>query len=209
MDKNSLKALFPNLEDELYDELLLHGNIKEIKAGDTILRVGQQIRSTILLIEGSIKLYREDNEGNEFFIYALSSGQACSLSMVCAAQQPSSEVLAKALTNVVVMTVPLEYMDKWMKQYNSWSQFVIASYRARFEELLQTVDAIAFSNMDERLEFYLKRQAIHFGSTIKLTHQEIASDLNSSREVISRLLKKMETKGFLRLQRNSIEWLEK
>ncbi|MBS1745321.1 MAG: Crp/Fnr family transcriptional regulator [Bacteroidetes bacterium] len=209
MEKKSIKVLFPNLEDALYDELLLHGNIKEIKAGDTILRVGQQIRSTILLIEGSIKLYREDNEGNEFFIYALSAGQACSLSMVCAAQQPSSEVLAKAMTNVIVLTVPLEYMDKWMQQYKSWSQFVIASYRARFEELLQTVDAIAFSNMDERLEFYLKRQAIHFGSTIKLTHQEIASDLNSSREVISRLLKKMETKGFLRLQRNSIEWLEK
>jgi len=119
----------------------------------------------------------------------------------------TSEVLAKALTDVVILSIPLDYMDKWMQQYKSWYQFVITSYRERFEELLKTIDAIAFSNMDERLEFYLKRQVAQLGSNLKLTHQEIANDLNSSREVISRLLKKMETKHFLILHRNSIEWL--
>jgi CRP/FNR family transcriptional regulator len=209
MDKQSLQKLFPELEDELYDELLLHGTVKEIKAGETLLRVGQTIRSALLILKGFVKLYREGEDGNEFFIYNLHAGQACSLSLVCAIKHQTSEVLAKALTDTVVLSIPLEYMDKWMHTYKSWYQFVISSYRNRFEELLKTIDAIAFSNMDERLEFYLKRQAAHFGNNLKLTHQEIANDLNSSREVISRLLKKMETKHFLLLHRNSIEWLGK
>jgi CRP/FNR family transcriptional regulator len=209
MQKDHLKQLFPALEEELYDDLLLHGTVKEFKAGETLLRVGQTIRSTMLILQGIVKLYREDDEGNEFFIYYLHEGQACSLSLVCAMRHQTSEVLAKTLTEAVVLSIPLNYMDEWMRKYKSWYQFVIMSYRERFEELLKTIDAIAFSNMDERLEFYLKRQVENLGPHLKLTHQQIANDLNSSREVISRLLKKMEAKQFLVLHRNSIEWLGK
>ena len=209
MDKNSLKILFPDLEESLYDELVEYGTIKEVKAGDTLLRAGQTIRSTMLILEGLVKLYREDEEGKEFFIYHLNAGQACSLSLVCAAKHETSEVLAKALTDATILNIPLEYMDRWMGKYKSWYQFVITSYRARFEELLTTIDAIAFSNMDERLENYLKNQVKQLGSNIKITHQEIANDLNSSREVISRLLKKMEAKGWVIIHRNSIAWTKK
>ena len=151
MDINVIKRLFPNLEAELYEEIANHGTIKEVKAGDTLLRVGQTIRSTMLILEGMVKLYREDEEGREFFIYHLDAGQACSLSMVCAARQETSEVLAKALTDATLLSIPLEFMDRWMSKYKSWYQFVITSYRNRFEEMLKTIDAIAFSNMDERL----------------------------------------------------------
>lgn len=209
MDKNNLKQLFPDLEEELYDELEKHGTIKEVKAGETLLRVGQTIRSTMLILDGLVKLYREDDEGREFFIYHLNAGQACSLSLVCAAKHEISEVLAKALTDATVLSIPLEYMDLWMGKYKSWYQFVITSYRARFEELLKTIDAIAFSNMDERLQDYLKKQVEKLGSNLKMTHQDIANDLNSSREVISRLLKKMEAKGWVIIHRNSIEWTKK
>jgi CRP/FNR family transcriptional regulator, anaerobic regulatory protein len=208
MNKENLKQLFPDFEDELYNEILAHSNIKEFKAGEALMRVGQTIRSTFLIIEGIVKLYREDDEGGEFFIYNLNAGQACSLSMVCATKHETSEVLAKALTDSVVLSIPLEYMDKWMSKYRSWYQFVITSYRDRFEELLKTIDAIAFRNMDERLEFYLKNQVKNFGTNLKITHQEIANDLNSSREVISRLLKKMEAKSWLIIHRNSIEWIK-
>ena len=207
MDKKKLQQLFPNLEEGLYGEMVKHGTVLEIKAGETLLKVGQTIRSTMLILEGLVKLYREDNEGKEFFIYHLDAGQACSLSMVCAAKQETSEVLAKALTDATVLAIPLEYMDQWMSKYKSWYQFVITSYRNRFEELLKTIDAIAFTNMDERLEYYLKKQVEKLGNNLKITHQEIANDLNSSREVISRLLKKMETKGWLTIHRNSIEWI--
>jgi len=209
MDIQLLKKLFPDLEVPLYNEMLQHGTVRHIKEGETLLRVGQTIRSTILIIEGLIKLYREDEEGNEFFIYYLNAGQACSLSMVCAARHKTSEVLAKAVTDAVLLTIPLEFMDRWMSKYKSWYQFVITSYRSRFEEVLKTIDAVAFSNMDERLEFYLQKQVKQFGPILKLTHQEIANDLNSSREVISRLLKKMEAKHYLILHRNSIEWIKK
>ena len=207
MDIKKLKQLFPNLEEDLYGEMVKHGTVLEIKSGETLLKVGQTIRSTMLILEGLVKLYREDNEGKEFFIYHLDAGQACSLSMVCAAKQETSEVLAKALTDATVLAIPLEYMDQWMSKYKSWYQFVITSYRNRFEELLKTIDAIAFTNMDERLEYYLKKQVEKLGNNLKITHQEIANDLNSSREVISRLLKKMETKGWLTIHRNSIEWI--
>ena len=209
MNKKDLKQLFPNLEEELYAEIELHGIVKNVKAGETILKVGQPIRSTMLIIDGLVKLYREDDEGKEFFIYLLNAGQACSLSMVCAAKQETSEVKAKALTDATVLAIPLEYMDQWMNKYKSWYQFVITSYRNRFEELLKTIDAIAFTGMDERLEYYLKKQVEKLGSHLKITHQEIANDLNSSREVISRLLKKMETKNWLTIHRNSIEWIKK
>ncbi len=209
MEASQLKQLFPNLEDGLYHEIAAHGSIQDVKAGEIILKPGQTIRSTMLILDGLVKLYREDDEGKEFFIYQLNAGQACSLSMVCAAKHETSEVLAKALTDATLLAIPLEYMDQWMSKYKSWYQFVIASYRNRFEELLKTIDAIAFTGMDERLEYYLKKQVLQLGSILKITHQEIANDLNSSREVISRLLKKMETKGWLTIHRNSIEWLKK
>ena len=209
MNIQTLKSLYPNLEEELYEDMLQYGTIREVKEGETLLRVGQTIRSTILILKGLVKLYREDEDGNEFFIYHITAGQACSLSMVCTLKHETSEVLAKADTDAVLLTIPLEFMDKWMSKYKSWYQFVITSYRSRFEEVLKTIDAVAFSNMDERLDFYLRNQVKQLGANLKLTHQEIANDLNSSREVISRLLKKMEAKHYLILHRNSIEWIEK
>ena len=208
MDLTSIKNLFPNLEEGLYKEIHEHGTIKDVKAGEILLKVGQTIRSTMLILNGIVKLYREDDEGKEFFIYHLDAGQACSLSMVCAAKHETSEVLAKALTDATILSIPLAFMDQWMSKYKSWYQFVITSYRNRFEELLKTIDAIAFTNMDERLEDYLEKQVNKLGPNLKMTHQDIANDLNSSREVISRLLKKMEAKKWVVIHRNSIEWIK-
>lgn len=208
IDTATLHSLFPTLELPLVEELLQQGTIKTVPAGERLLRMGQPIRSTMLILDGLVKLYREDEDGNEFFIYHLDAGKACSLSLVCAAKQETSEVLAIALTEATILSIPLVYMDKWMLTYKSWYQFVLSSYRERFEELLTTIDAIAFSGMDERLEFYLKKKVEKLGSVIKITHSEIANDLNSSREVISRLLKKMEAKKWLVINRSSIEWLK-
>lgn len=206
MNAATLRQVFPGLEEDLYEEILEHAAVREFKAGDTLLRVGQTIRSAMLVLEGLVKLYREDEEGKEFFIYHLDAGQACSLSLVCAAKQESSEVMAKALTDATVLSIPLSKMDDWLRKYKSWNQFVISTYRDRFESLLKTVDAIAFSAMDARLEHYLKTQVQKLGPKIRMTHQEIANDLNTSREVVSRLLKKMEAKDQLVIHRNWIEW---
>lgn len=203
-----LRELFPALEDDLYEALMEHGEIREVPAGTTMLKTGQTIRSTILVLNGVVKLYQEDDEGNEFFMYHIQPGQACAVSMVCAFQQEKSQVTAKALTGVTVLTIPLEFMDKWLGKYKTWHYFVIRTYRSRYDELLKTINEIAFKNMDERLEFYLKAQVKQLGRHVKLTHQEIATDLNSSREVISRLMKKMEKNGWIIINRNSFEWIK-
>jgi CRP/FNR family transcriptional regulator len=206
--KVELKSLFPGLEEGLYDAILENAEIKEVSAGTPLLKVGQNIRSTMMVVDGTVKLYQEDEAGDEYFMYYISPGQACAVSMVCSFQAEQSQVLAKALTDVTLISIPIKFMDKWLSEFKSWHYFVIKTYRTRYEELLRTVNEVAFKNMDERLEFYLKKQVDKFGTTIKLTHQEIASDLNSSREVISRLMKKMEKNGWIVLHRNSFEWIK-
>ncbi|SDK30250.1 CRP/FNR family transcriptional regulator, anaerobic regulatory protein [Catalinimonas alkaloidigena] len=200
-----LDQFFPAFEPELKSFIAREGSLREVAKGELMIRPRQYFKSVMLLIGGRVKLYREGDEGNEFFMYYIQPGQACALSMICAAKSEQSEVLAKAVETVQVITVPIHLMDDMMKQYRSWYYFVIETYRSRFEELLDAIDAIAFRSMDERLEFYLKNQAKQqHSSLLHLTHQEIANDLNSSREVISRLLKKMEARGEIMLARNEI-----
>jgi CRP/FNR family transcriptional regulator len=142
-------------------------------------------------------------------MYYLQPGQACAISMVCATKNEKSQVMAKVVEDVELILVPLSLMDKWMMKHRSWYEFVIHTYRSRFEEVLEVIDSIAFRAMDERLEFYLKRHATSCGcGDLKLSHQEIASDLNTSREVISRLLKKMEQRNLVKLHRNHIELIQ-
>jgi CRP/FNR family transcriptional regulator len=180
--------------------------LKDFKAGEPIMRTGQFIKSTALVLEGRIKIYREGPEGGEFLMYYLGPGQACAVSMICAIQAKASEITARAEEDTQILLLPVQLMDTLMKEYKSWYQFVIQTYRSRFDELLAVVDDVAFRNMDERLELYLKRYQEKTGKKlIELSHQQIAEDLNSSREVISRLLKKMEQRGLLKLNRNKIE----
>jgi CRP/FNR family transcriptional regulator, anaerobic regulatory protein len=202
----TINQLFPGFESSLREEINQHSEIRYFKAGDELMKTGQYFRSTMLILDGLVKVYREDDQGNEFFMYYLQPGEACALSMVCALKQEASEIMAKAVKDTEVIAIPLHFMDEWMTKYRSWAKFVMETYRARFEELLRTVDHIAFQAMDERLEFYLKKhQETLQTNIIPISHQEIADELNSSREVISRLLKKMEQLGKVRLNRNSIE----
>jgi CRP/FNR family transcriptional regulator len=163
----------------------------------------------MLIVEGSVKLYQEDEDGGEYFMYHLNPGEACAVTLVCNYHHEKSQVLAKAVTDISYLSIPVEFMDKWLNEFKSWHYFVIKTYRSRYEELLKTIHEIAFKNMDERLEFYIKRQVSQFGASVNLTHQEIANDLNTSREVVSRLLKKMEHNGWIKMNRNSFDWVKK
>lgn len=200
------KQLFPQFEPELIDVIEKNAVERSFRAGDVIMRTGQYIKSTVLVLEGQVKIYRESPDGGEFLMYYLGPGQACAVSMICAIQSTTSEIMAQAEEDTEVLMIPIQLMDDMMNKYKTWYQFVIQTYRGRFDELLSVIDNIAFRNMDERLEFYLKRYADKTGKkTIELSHQQIADDLNSSREVISRLLKKMEQRNLVKLHRNMIE----
>lgn len=201
-----LRKSYPLFEDNLVTEIEEQGEFKTFPANEILMRKGQYIRSTMLVLNGLIKVYREDDDGNEFLMYYLKPGEACALSLVCAAKHEASPIMAKTVVETEVMMVPVDTMSEWMSKFKSWYQFVIETYRARFDELLVTLDNVAFRSMDERLEFYLKRAKEAQQTTLlNISHQEIAQELNTSREVISRLLKKMEQKGRLNLHRNAIE----
>ncbi|TXK45844.1 Crp/Fnr family transcriptional regulator [Pontibacter qinzhouensis] len=204
-NKNDLLQKFSQLEQPLLDEILAQSTIKRLEEGEEALRTGQYIKSTVLLSKGLLKVYREDEEGNEFLMYYLEPGNACALSMMCTARDEQSQIRVKAVDESDIILIPSHLSELWLAKYKSWHNFVIASYRQRFEELLQTLDSIAFKGLDERLIFYLKRHLKVSGKEVKLSHQQIAHELSSSREVISRLLKKLEQTGAVTLHRNYIE----
>ena len=206
MNASEILKHFPSLEKHLAEEMAEVATIRTVPEGTTLMRTGQNIRSGILVIDGMVKVYREDESGNEFFMYYLDAGKACAISLVCAMGKETSSLLAKAIRESTIMTIPAQHIDSWMGKYKSWAQFAVNSYRERFEELLHTIDHIAFLNMDERLVFYLKRHQEQFKTNIITTSfTEIAQDLNSSREVISRLMKKLSDKGLVRLHRSHVE----
>jgi CRP/FNR family transcriptional regulator, anaerobic regulatory protein len=200
-----LQRQFKQLEAPLLAEIERESVLRPLAEGEDVLQTGQYIRSTILVSSGLLKIYREDEEGNEFLMYYLGPGDACALSMVCTMRDETSGIMARAIMPSEVILVPAHLTERWLAKYKTWNHFVIASYRQRFEELLQTLDSVVFKGLDERLLFYLKRYQQVGGKEIKLSHQQIAEELNSSREVISRLLKKLEQRGALRLHRNAIE----
>ena len=203
-----LETYFSQFEPELIRKLAENSILRDFEGDEQLMRPGQYFKSTMLIVEGGVKLYREGQDGNEFFIYQLGPGDACALSMICATKKEQSQISARAVEPTRAILIPIALMDELMTSYKSWYYFVLETYRSRFEELLQVVDGIAFRSMDERLEFYLKnQQKLLQNDEIPITHQQIASDLNSSREVISRLLKKMEQRGMVRVGRNTIKVL--
>jgi len=206
LSAKDLTQIFPLFDTVLANYIHEHGESKIFEAGEILMRPGQYFKYAMLIVNGKVKLYREGEEGEEFFMYYLERGNACALSMLCMARSESSTVMALAQEQTEVVMIPIQYMDILMREYPSWYQFVIETYRSRFEELLTVVDQIAFKNMDERLEWYLDRQAKSLGKDLPLTHQQIANDINSSREVVSRLLKKLEKTGRVSMERNIIHW---
>jgi CRP/FNR family transcriptional regulator len=205
----NLQHLFPQLEKVVVDKIAANAQEKQFKAGSILMDSGQYIKNTMIILQGRVKIYRQDDEGQDYFLYFLEPGQACAMSMICAIRQETSGLTAVADEDTTALVIPLAVMDDLMQHHRSWYQFVLQTYRQRFEEVLEALDQVAFKSMDERLVFYLKKQQESIGSNlINRTHEEIARDLGSSRVVISRLLKALENKGMVKLHRNQIEILK-
>ncbi len=203
-----LKTVFPQFDPALLQHLEEIGQVVEFDEGIIMMRPGQYFKNSLLILEGRVKLYRDGERGEEFFLYYLEKGSACALSMICATKNESSAIKARAMTQVKALAIPIQYMDGLMREHIQWYYFVLETYRARFGELLEVIDQVAFHSMDEKLVDYLKRQFEALGNSIPITHQEIADDLNSSREVISRLLKKLESQKKIAISRNEITQLD-
>ncbi len=200
-----LDAVF---EKALLNEMEAVGSPVSVKAGDLLLDIGQTVRTMPIILSGSVKVSRIDDDGHEILLYYVNQNESCAMTFTCCMQQQLSEVRATAEDDIEMLAIPVATMDAWMVKYPSWKSFVMRTMQARFHELLIAIDQIAFQKLDERLVTYLKEKSVITGSTLlNLSHESIANDLATSRVVISRLLKKLETDKKLLLYRNQIKLL--
>lgn len=203
-----VKKNFPDFESDLIEEIKKEGELILFPSDDLIMDIGQKVEQIPLILDGIVKVFREDDQDNEIFLYYLNPGEACAITMICSAREGYSKIKAIPMEDTTAVVLPISKLDEWMPKYQSWYLFVMDSYQDRFEELLKVVDAIAFRQMDERLVEYLeKTMAASQSNIIKETQSQIALELNSSREVIGRLLKKLEQQGRVKVSRNQIELL--
>jgi CRP/FNR family transcriptional regulator, anaerobic regulatory protein len=206
---DTLKETYGYLfEEKLIEEIAQVATLKNFNEGDVLIDFGDHIKKMPLLIQGAIKILREDFDEGELLLYFIEKGDTCAMTMACCLGETKSEIRAVAETNGQLVMIPTSKMEEWLGKYKSWRNYVFNSYNNRLKEMLTAIDNLAFMNMDERLLNYLSEKSIvNKTKEIKNTHQEIAFDLHTSRVVVSRLLKALENEGRIRLHRASIELL--
>ena len=211
INTTNMKELLHQTYGLLFEEALLNeieqvALLKEFNEGDVIIDFGDKILKMPLLLSGAIKILREDFDEGELLLYFIEKGDTCSMSMTCCIGETKSEIKAVAETDGKVVMIPVMYMELWLGKYKSWRNYVFNSYNNRLKEMLNAIDSLAFMNMDERLlNYLLEKSKINGSREINATHQDIAYDLNTSRVVISRLLKALENEGKIKLHRAYIE----
>lgn len=205
MNLDSLQLIF---EPKLIQEIREFGDLQSFKEGDLIMDYGKYIRMMPIVLKGTVKVYRLDENNNEILLYYLSSNDSCSMAYSCCVEAKKSEVKAVAEDDVELIAIPHEKLDHWLCAYSSWKNYIMRSFNERFIELLKSIESIAFHKLDERLVAYLKeKQRLSGSSVIKASHYLIADELATSRVVISRLLKQLENDKKIILYRNEIKLL--
>lgn len=196
-------------EEELLQEIEDLAVLKEYKENDIIIDIDSYIVSIPLVLQGAIKILRQDDDGNEIILYFIERGDTCAMTLACCMGQTKSKIRAVAETETKLIMIPKQKMKEWLGKYNTWQEFILQSYHGRMQEFIEALDTLAFLNMDMRLLKYLRDKAMVIGNDeITTTHKEIAEDLHTSRVVISRLLKGLEKDHKISLNRNQIKVLE-
>lgn len=193
-------------ETELINEICKNGQLQTFEANTLLIDLGDTITMMPLVISGSIKIMTEDKKGSELLLYYLELGDTCAVTLNCCTRKAKSTIKAITETRTEILFVPIEMMETWMVKFQSWRAYVLQSYNSRLNEMLQAIDILAFHNMEERLYIYLKdKAAVLHNPKLEITHAEIAIDLNTSRVVISRLMKKLSLDNKIKMLRNSVE----
>jgi len=207
----ALDTYFPKLAKmpALKNEIISISKIIEFKAGTVILKQGAYIKVIPLLISGLAKVFKEEPvNGNEVLLYYIEPGESCVMSLTTLVKNETSHVKAVIEKDAQVVVIPANKALIIAKKYPQWNEFMYDLFNLKFDELLHVIEILTFSNKDTRLLEYLKREAeLKNCKVLQTTHQHIAYDLGSSREVISRLLKKLEHNGAIKLNQGAIELL--
>lgn len=210
MEELFLQTYGAIFEQELIKEIIEVSKFVEFQEGDILIDYNQYIKSIPLLMSGAMKVLREDYDSGELLLYYLERGDTCAVSITCCMGAKQSEIKAIGEVSGSIVMIPVAKMSEWVVKYKSWMNFIFETYNNRFNELLNAVDTIAFMDMNDRLLNYLfEKSKIDNSAIVYKTHQDIAKELNTSRVVISRLLKALEKAGRIKLNRNSIEILLK
>lgn len=193
------------ISQELRDKLSSYGSSRKFGEGDIILNENAYIRSIPIVIRGNIKVMRMDEDGREILLYYIKPGESCIMSFLGGIHHEASKVKAIADEETEILFIPVDKVTLLIKEYPEWLDYIFRLYHKRFEELLEVVNAIAFKNLDERLMDYIRRKSeLTQNKTLVLTHDQLASEMGTSRVVVSRLLKQLESNGRLSLGRNKI-----
>lgn len=189
----------------LLEQIHKYTRVKKVKQDEVIISPGEKIVFFPIVQKGVLRIIRQDADGRELFLYHLYPGQACAMAINCCQAGRASMVKAVAEDDSEILMVPVEHIEGWFK-YPQWKEYINNTYANRFAELLEVIDLIAFSHMDKQLLHYLQQRARASGSVLlSITHQQIADELHTHREAVSRLLRTMEQKGLVKLGRNTLE----
>lgn len=206
LDKSLIQSYFDLLfEEELINEITNNGELKLLKENEILIDLGQTITHMPLLLHGAIRIMRDDENDGELLLYYLEKGDTCAMTMTCCLGTKTSNIRATAETDGEIVMIPVQKMDEWLVKYPSWRAFVLNSYQDRLDEMMRSIDNLAFNDSKGRLKNYLIEVAsVNKSRVVNKTHAEIAYEFNTSRVVISRLLKVLENEKFIKQQRNSI-----
>ena len=181
------------------------GQVRSFPAGTVILNFNAYISSIPIILSGSIKVIRTDEEGREILLYYIKPGESCIMSFLAGMHNDTSKIKAIVEEDVELLLIPIDKAKQWIKEFPEWTDFIFNLYQKRFEELLEVVNAVAFQKADVRLLNLLNQKSKLFNSReIKVTHQQLADETGLSREAVSRVLKQMENEGLVTITRNKI-----
>ena len=196
-------------EKELIDEIINVGHFDKIKSGELLIDIGNEMTHIPLILDGIVKIMRKEKEGEEFLLYFLERGDTCAISFVNCINKKRSIFKGVVEKDMEGIFLPVDNIDEWLVKYKSWRHFIIDSYHFRLLEMVESIDSLAFLKMNQRVLKYLTDKAkIINGIDLEVTHQEIADDLNTSRVVITRLIKELHDEGKIYSTRNKIKVLE-
>lgn len=204
--KEKLSDYYSNIfEEELIDEIVKVGHFDNIKSGELLIDIGDDMTHIPLILSGIIKIIRQEKEGEELVLYFLERGDTCAISFVNCINRKQSIFKGVVEQDVEAIFLPVEHIDSWLQNFKSWRHFIIDSYHFRLLEMVESIDSLAFMKLEQRMYKYITDKVkITKDNILDITHQEIATDLNSSRVVVSRLLKHLENEGKIIMRRNRI-----
>jgi len=194
-----------NLPPSLLTFLQNQPNVQNIQvpAGQTICQSGDQCKSLVIILKGKVKVYRPAASGRSITLYYVNENESCILTASCILNAMPFPAFAETLTEVQGLSIPPENVRAWLQTEKLWQQYILGLLSKRMAGLIELVNALAFQGLDQRLAQWLLEQTTK-QTEIKVTHQFIAEELASSREVISRLLKEFEQQNLIQLNRGSI-----